>query len=115
MGARSENRTPCFAGDHRTAVRGDYGAIFSTDTMMQVGQARLHGASEAGDPQAVQVKAAPVCARDIRPDQLRDHRPTVSSVIDLSGEESCHAYEPPTREITEPGPYQSQSMIFPQG
>ena len=60
-------------------------AIFSGDTMVQVGQARLHGPSKAGDPQAVQVKAAPVRARDVRPDKLRSHRPTVGGVIDLAG------------------------------
>ena len=78
------------------------GAIFSGDTMVQVGQARLHGPSKAGDPQAVQVKAAPVRARDVRPDKLRSHRPTVGGVIDLAGMASYHVYEPPTREVTEP-------------
>ena len=70
--------------------------------MVQVGQARLHGPSKAGDPQAVQVKAAPVRARDVRPDKLRSHRPTVGGVIDLAGMVSHHVYEPPAREVTEP-------------
>ena len=74
------------------------GAIFSGDTMVQVGQARLHGPSKAGDPQAVQVKAAPVRARNVRPDKLRGHRPTVGGVIDLAGMVSYHVYEPPARK-----------------
>ena len=77
--------------------------------MVHVGQARLHGPSKAGNPQAVEVKAAPVRARDVRPDKLRSHRPTVGGVIDLAGMVSHHVYEPPTREVTEPG----QARISP--
>ena len=77
-------------------------AIFSGDTMVQVGQTSLHGPRETGYPHTVQVKAAPVRARDVRPDKLRSHRPTVGGVIDLAGMVSHHVYEPPTREVTEP-------------
>ena len=65
-------------------------AIFSGDTMVQVGQTSLHGPRETGYPHTVQVKAAPVRARDVRPDKLRGHRPTVGGVIDLTGMASHH-------------------------
>ena len=65
-------------------------AIFSEDTMVQVGQTSLHGPRETGYPHTVQVKAAPVRARNVRPDKLRGHRPTVGGVIDLTGMASHH-------------------------
>ena len=77
--------------------------------MVQVGQTSLHGPRETGYPHTVQVKAAPVRARDVRPDKLRGHRPTVGGVIDLAGMVSYHVYEPPTREVTA-GPCQNQSI-----
>ena len=65
--AREKNRTPPFAS-MRTVGRSLWGHLLERrDTVVQVGQTRLHGPRQGGDPQTVQVKTAPVRARDVRP------------------------------------------------
>ena len=56
-------------------------------TVVQIGQASLHGAREAGNPQTVQVVMAPALARDVRPDQLGCHWTHVGGLVDLGGSE----------------------------
>ena len=56
-------------------------------TVVQIGQASLHGAREAGNPQTVQVVMAPALARNVRPDQLGCHWTHVGGLVDLGGSE----------------------------
>ena len=74
--------------------------------MVQIGQASLHGAREAGNPQTVQVVMAPALARDVRPDQLGCHWTHVGGLVDLGGSEErllyCTHTGYPTQTLNSP-------------
>ena len=80
--------------------------------MVQIGQASLHGAREAGNPQTVQVVMAPALARDVRPDQLGCHWTHVGGLVDLGGSEERLWYCTHTRRLPDTDPETPLSEIF---